>query len=326
MLFFERASLARLALSSVPVLLAACGGGGSGGDGTTATPPTLVSPASLTPAQAQLLAGRAAMAANQGATASQLSQIMLSLATTSAPTSGTQSCGLSGSASYTRLDADGNNLVSAGDSITLIGSQCKFSTNGVAGGLDGQLSALVTQASGGASTSYYTTGTSWLLKTVQSYTALTSTVNGASVKLGGTVEVMDTATNNSYRFDKFSAVGGSGVNTLLTSGTVAAATISGATDGAVRNLTLTDLSLQTNYAGSDKVAITLPTASQKPLRFNSAGQVVGGTLTLQLDKVKVVVTVTATNQARVDVDNNNDGSIDATQSVAWTSLLSGAAL
>lgn len=99
----------------------------------------------------------------------------------------------------------------------------------------------------------------------------------------------------------------------------------GATDGGLA-VGFKDLVVLTNLSASDKVSMTASAQAASSLRFGVDGVVSAGTLVLQLEKARVVMTVIAPNQVRVDLDNNNDGSIDATQTLAWSALITAAAL
>lgn len=318
----HRTAAYRLSLLACAAWLSACGGGGDGGggDGGLTPPGGLVSPASVAMPQAQMLAGRAAQLIGLGAGASVITQQLYTLATSNVASSGTQACAGGGSVSYSRTDADASGTVTTGDSISLAGSDCRVPQAGGTTTLDGRVEAQVTLAKGGTP---YLANNLWNLRTRHTYTALTASANGTTVRLNGLVDVDDTFAVASYRFTNFVASAPASGNVIqATSGEIVLTAVTPVAGDATRyTYQFNNLAVQTNLSGTEKINLTIAATGSPQLRLNASAQVIGGAFAVQLDKAKVTVTVTGTNQVRVDVDNNNDGTVDATQSLAWTALL-----
>lgn len=325
-----RAAAVRLSLFASIVGLAACGGGGGGGDssgGSVTASGGLVAPASLTLTQGQMFAGRVANLVGQSAGATGVSEDLYVLATSTTASSGAEVCEQGGSVSFTRNDADRNNIVSAGDSISLTGANCGLLEGGATVTLDGRVEAQVLVASGGL---YYQPGMVWNLRTRQTYSALAGTINGQTARIDGVVEVDDSQVGSTYRFANYVVSLASSQKAIqVISGDLFINTnvyTAGSTDPTRITAQFNNVVIQTNLSATEKVNLTVPAGAAPQLRFDATGQVIGGTLIVQLDKAKITVTVIAPNQVRVDVDNNNDGSIDATQTLTWAALRAAGAL
>lgn len=320
----------RMPVRNVSVLaaiavLTACGGGGGGdggGSGGVTPPAEVVTPTSLSMTQAQMLAGRAVQLADLAAAATLTTQQLYVLATSTVAPSGSEPCNGGGTVSYARGDADGNNLVSVGDTITLAGNNCRVLQGGSSATLDGRVDANVLLASGG---SYFQGSGNWNLRTRHTYTAFTATANNVVVRMNGTLEVDDKALVHNYRFTNFVASAPNSGNLIqVSSGDIVLSTVTpaaGSSDTTRTTVQFNGLAVQTSLAANTKVNISVPAAAAPQLRLNAAGQPVGGTLVVMLDKAKITLTVTAPGQVRVDVDNGNDGSVDATQTLAWSALV-----
>lgn len=311
-------------------VLMACGGGGggseSGGTSADANPPqNVVAPASLSIADAQLIAGRVASLVGMLGSLSLFAELAHDSFSPFAQAQETEACELGGSATRLQSDADGNRTLSAGDSLGLSANACREEGDGDAVmQVDGRYDISVLSVSGMP----YGVGSSWTARNRQTYSGFTVAGAGAYVRLDGVAEVEDTARLHTYRFFDISQSGAVATNRIqLRSGeaTMEVAGANGATDGGLA-VGFKDLVVLTNLSASDKVSMTASAQAASSLRFGVDGVVSAGTLVLQLEKARVVMTVIAPNQVRVDLDNNNDGSIDATQTLAWSALITAAAL
>jgi hypothetical protein len=306
--------------------LAACGGGG-GSDSASPDlqlPGDLVAPAALTLADAQLIAGRVASVAGVMSFLDTFSEISYDNFEPSGPASETDTCEMGGS--YTRLqtDADGNLALSAGDTLASISNGCieDLEEDGTVQS-DGRYDITVLAISG---TPYFGFG-SWSTRNRQTYTGFTLGTSERSVRLDGTAEIQNSATLNTYRFSDLSQSSPRTLNFIqILSGEAAIEATGTSSSTQNLNLSFTNMSLVTNLSATDKVRVAASSPAALPLRFGSNGVVSSGSLILQLEKAKVVLTVVAPNQVRIDVDNNNDGSIDATQSMSWAAVIAAATL
>lgn len=340
--------------------LAACGGGGD--DAAPAVPASTASPAApaapapvvnlttVSPADAQRLTGRAVSSLGFAASSASSSAQLYTTATTTSAASGSAPCPLGGTAAYSRVDADNNGRVTAGDMVTLTGSNCRFSQSGITGSLDGSLSASVLAVTG---TPY--AGSNWRLSVVQTNTALTAVANGQSVSLNGAVQI-DASPTDPFaspfeftgqfdfraRFDNLSVRNGaSGGFTNLVSGEItsratreappAPAPVPSPAPGApptpapapipatTLRVGFSNLNLQTQLVPGQTVNVTINT-SGTGLGFGGGNQLLSGSATVTTGSIRLIVTALGANQVRLDTDNNSDGVIDATQTLTWTAL------
>lgn len=274
---------------------------------------------------AQLIAGRVASVVGMLGSLSTFAELAQDNFDAFAPAQETVSCESGGSVTRLQVDGDGNRRFSAGDSLGQVGNDCREQAEG--GGttqINGRYDVSVLAASGFP----YGAGSDWNVRTRQTYSGLTLAVGGFSIRFDGSAEVEDTAKTHTYRFldlSQSSTLTSNAIQVVSGEATLESARADGTTQGEI-GVQFKDVVVRTNVSASEKVNVTVPAATASSLNFGPDGIPFAGALVLQLEKAKVVVTVLAPNQVRVDVDNNNDGSIDATQTLAWSALISAAAL
>lgn len=310
--------------------LSACGGGGGGGtESPGPAPPSnpslnTITPSVLTVAQAQLIAGRVASVVGMLGSFSAFSEIAYDNFEAFGAASRSNNCGLSGSVTRLQTDTDGNRRVSAGDSLGVIGNACRDEMDdGGAVQMDGRYDISVLAVSG----TPYTTGSTWTARNSQTYSAYTLATSQFSLRFDGSVEVEDAYRLRTYRFlgvSQASAITQNFIQLASGSATFETSGLAGSSQAEVL-VGFKDMAVVTNLSAAEMVNVKASTSATTPWRFVN-GDLVAGTLVLQLDKAKITVTALTANQVRLDVDNNNDGSVDATQTFTATSLISNATL
>lgn len=341
-----------LAIALSSTLLAACGGGGSSGTagtaGTASTDSTAVAPQPSTPTAVLTVANQnlaaqdtssssfMPMLATQTLTGAQstdesvlfsvvreqMDQIGNYLANAKSNNSlvgavetRTQACPNGGSLSVTGIDADNNNMASAGDSIQITSNNCAMG----AGKLTGSLGFVINSASGEFMSSNYSAAMSITFGNFTVTTSqLSATANGSmnfSVTANGYNSSSARITTPSL---SVSGTYAGVARTRTLSNYNAAFTRSPSSSGYLTSYTLEGY-LSSSSFSSQAISFTTPT----PLvARNSETYPSSGVLMITgANNSKIRLTPITNAQVRQELDANGDGTYESTSNVSWNSLM-----
>ncbi|MES2877093.1 MAG: hypothetical protein V4713_01635 [Pseudomonadota bacterium] len=238
---------------------------------------------------------------------------------TGAVQSQTSSCPLGGSLTVSVNDADNSTLLSAGDSFTIVYSNCVLNSATLSGSLGFVFNSLSGSYQSPASTNY-------TLGITMNYGNFTVTGSGLIASMNGSMT--------------FAAIA-NGVNTLSETISTPSLTVSGTYGGLTRSRSLTGYSATVtkipdvtygylkSYSMSGAVtssalsaqAISFATSTPLVLRGTDGYPSSGVMVISGANNSKIKLTALSSTQIQQDLDANGDGSYETTSTVNWNTLL-----
>lgn len=174
----------------------------------------------------------------------------------------------------------------------------------------------------------YGGGGGWSTRSRQKHNGFSIASDRFSIRFDGEAEVQDTDKLHAYNFSGLSQSSKSSsafIHLVSGQATLETARSNGSLQGEAK-VDFKDVVVKTGLSNAEVVMLTVPASTTSFLGIDQNGVVSAGKLVLQLEKARVLVTVLAADQIRIDVDNNSDGSIDATQTQTFSTLMKAAML